>query len=185
MPGFFLPPLCRLRQDRGTGTGRGVGSRGCLRGAAGLRRRNPRIIRGPLTIGIILSLRLTAVLVPACVASACATHEGTYAPDCIAFAGNSIRLDAGRFVWDRLTDQVMVDDAGEKVDPFPQYPLRGRYRVEKDRLIFDSDTGEELPHMYLLGENGRHYLLTAEQFEAWQETGTRPKCPLIRGGDAR
>jgi hypothetical protein len=129
--------------------------------------------------------RLTTLVAFACLASACATHEGTYTPDCIAYAGNRIELGGGRFVWDKFTDQVIVDDAGEKVDPFPEYPVRGRYRIEEHRVIFDSYTGEELPDMYLQSDRNRHYLFTAEEFETWRESGTRPDCPLILGDESQ
>lgn len=129
------------------------------------------------------AFRLFAPLAVACLLPACAAHEGTYAPDCIAYAGDRIELEGGRFVWDKFTDQVMVDDAGRRIDPFPNYPVRGRYRLEDDRVIFDSYTGEELPDMYLRSDGPRSWLLTAEQFERWQETETPPDCPLSLGGE--
>jgi hypothetical protein len=127
--------------------------------------------------------RLLGPLAFACLLSACATYEGTYAPDCIAYAGDRIKLEGGRFVWDKFTDQVMVDGAGRRIDPFPDYPILGRYRLEDERVIFDSYTGEELPDMYLRTDERRSWLLTVEQFERWQETGTPPDCPLILGGE--
>ena len=36
--------------------------------------------------------------------------------------------------------------------------------------------------MYLQQRDGRHYLLTAEQFEAWEETGINAACALVLGG---
>jgi hypothetical protein len=36
--------------------------------------------------------------------------------------------------------------------------------------------------MYLQQRNDRHYLLTAAQFEAWQETRTDAACALVLGG---
>lgn len=125
--------------------------------------------------------RLLAAAAIACLLPACATYEGTYAPDCIAYAGDRIKLDGGRFVWDKFTDQVLVDDAGRRIDPFPEYPVLGRYRIEGERVIFDSYTGEELPDMYLRSDGRRSWLLTAEQFERWHGTDTPPDCPLILG----
>lgn len=123
------------------------------------------------------------LLALACLLPACATHEGTYAPDCIAYAGDRIKLQGGRFVWDKFTDQVMVDGAGRRIDPFPEYPVLGRYRLEDQRVVFESYTGEELPDMYLETDERGSWLLTREQFERWQEAGTAPDCPLMLGNE--
>jgi hypothetical protein len=98
----------------------------------------------------------------------------------MAHSGNSITLDGGRFVWDKFTDQVLVNDAGEVVDQFPEYPLRGRYRVEGDTLHFESYTGEPLPTLHLQREGDKTYLLTDKQLTSWHPPSTRPTCPLIR-----
>jgi hypothetical protein len=57
--------------------------------------------------------------------SACVSHEGTYSPGCIAYVGSNITLSDGQFVWEKFTDEVVVNDDGEIVDQFPGYPLRG------------------------------------------------------------
>jgi hypothetical protein len=105
----------------------------------------------------------------------CASYDGTYSPDCIAHAGDRITLDNGRFVWDKFTDQVLVNDAGEVVDMYPDYPLRGRYRLEGDTVHFESYSGEPLPVMHLQREHEKTYLLTDKQ----RQSTTRPKCPLL------
>lgn len=128
--------------------------------------------------------RLLAPLVVACLLPACASHEGTYAPDCVAYAGDRIRLEDSRFVWDKFTDEIRVDDAGRKIDPFPEYPVRGRYRIDDGRVVFEAESGKELPEMHLRSEGGRSWLLTAAQLAAWEETGASPDCPLILGGDS-
>lgn len=106
----------------------------------------------------------------------CASVDGTYSPDCIAYAGNRITLQNGRFVWDKFTDQVLVNDAGEVVDMYPEYPLRGRYRIEGDAVHFESYTGEPLPVMHLQREDAKTYLLTDKQRDSWHTD--RPRCPL-------
>lgn len=106
----------------------------------------------------------------------CASIDGTYTPGCLSHAGNSITLNGGRFVWDKFTDQVLVNDAGEKVDMYPEYPLRGRYSVEGDTVHFESYTGEPLPVMHLQRESGKTYLLTDKQRDTWLTA--RPRCPL-------
>jgi hypothetical protein len=110
----------------------------------------------------------------------CASYDGTYSPDCLAHAGNRITLDNGRFVWDKFTDQVLVNDAGEVVDQYPEYPLRGRYSLHGETVHFESYTGEPLPPMHLKREDNKTYLLTPKQLESWETPGTRPRCPLTR-----
>ena len=128
--------------------------------------------------------RIAATLALTCLAAGCASIEGSYTPDCIAFSGNDIRLDRGRFVWDKFTDQVLVNDAGEVIDQYPEYPMRGRYRLEGQTIHFDSYTGEPLPSMLLRREGDRTYLLTDSQHEAWLNANQRPRCPLVLGGRA-
>ena len=126
--------------------------------------------------------RIIAASALLCLITGCASIDGVYTPDCIAYSGDNIRLDGGRFVWDKFSDQVLVNDAGEAVDQYPEYPLRGRYRVEDDTIHFDSYTGEPLPSMHLRQEGDRTYLLTQKQYESWLNANDRPRCPLVLGG---
>jgi hypothetical protein len=114
--------------------------------------------------------------------SGCASHEGMYSPACAAFAGSKISLDDGRFVWKRFTDSVVLDDYGDVVNQFPGYPKQGNYRIDGRALVLESGSGEPAVEMHLRSENGHHYLLTAEQFVAWESTGEYAECALILGG---
>ena len=109
----------------------------------------------------------------------CVSHEGTYAPSCIAYAGSNITLTAGEFVWDKFTDEVIVNDDGEVVDQFPGYPLRGTYRINGQIVLMTSGDGEVLERMYLQRRDADSYLYTAEQFEHWKTTGEHAKCALV------
>ena len=120
--------------------------------------------------------RVSGAFFLVCLLAGCASFDGTYAPDCMAHSGDRITLDSGRFVWDKFTDQVLVNDAGEKVDLYPDYPLRGRYSLEGDTVHFESYTGEPLPVMHVQRENDKTYLLTDKQRTSWQTD--RPRCPL-------
>jgi hypothetical protein len=122
--------------------------------------------------------RIAAAVLLSCLLAGCASYDGIYSPDCLAHAGNRITLDNGRFVWDKFTDQVLVNDAGEVVDQYPEYPLRGRYSLEGETVHFESYTGEPLPIMHLQREDNKTYLLTAQQLESWEPPATRPRCPL-------
>ena len=114
----------------------------------------------------------------------CATDAdvaGMYAPSCVAFEGSTIELSGDRFTWDKFTDEVTVDEAGNKVDPFPGFPVRGTYAVDDDVLRLTTDVGELAAELHLVRRPGQVYLLTAGEFEAWQQDGAVPKCALLLG----
>jgi len=118
------------------------------------------------------------------VCSGCATSTdiaGTYAPSCIAFEGDTIELADGRFTWDKFTDEVSVDKAGNEVDPFPGFPVRGTYTVEDDVVSLVTNVGELAAELYLVHRPDQVYLLTKAEFEAWRRDGTVPKCALLLG----
>ncbi len=121
---------------------------------------------------------LIAVLLVGCV-----SHEGTYSPDCIAYAGSNIILNDGQFVWEKFTDAVVVNKDGEIVNQFPGYPMRGRYRIDGQTVYMESGGGEAIDKMYLQRRDNRQYLLTAEQFETWQATGEHAECALMLDGN--
>ncbi len=109
----------------------------------------------------------------------CVSHDGTYAPSCTAFAGSEITLSDGTFVWEKFTDEVVLNDDGEKVDPFPGYPRRGTYRINGQIVRMTTGAGESMENMFLHRHEGSRYLYTAAQFEHWQATGTPADCPLV------
>ena len=116
--------------------------------------------------------------------TACSSIEGRYTPDCTAYAGNRITLEDGRFVWEKFTDTVIVSDAGEVVDQFPDYPMRGRYRVDGQTVYFEPETGDAPAPLHLRQEDERVFLLTKSQNESWLNAGERPRCPLVLGREA-
>lgn len=123
----------------------------------------------------------------ACVAfwiSGCVSYDGTYSPGCVAHAGSKIHLSDGQFVWEKFTDSVVVDDSGNVVNQFPGYPMQGSYRLEGQILHLEASSGKPLANMHLQQHNERNYLLTVEQFEAWEKTGTYAECALVHGGSS-
>ncbi len=112
---------------------------------------------------------------------ACAAHNGVYSPSCIAYSGDRIELDDGGFVWDKFTDQVRVNDAGNVIDRYPEYPVSGRYEIVGTRITFLASTGMALPDRYRVRRNGQIYLLTAEQYATWSQTGDIASCALMLG----
>ena len=107
--------------------------------------------------------------------------SGTYSPSCVAFEGNTIELSDSRFTWDKFTDEVTVDDAGNAVDPFPGFPVRGTYTIEADVVSLTTDVGELAAELHLVRRPGQVYLLTVREFEAWQQDGAVPNCALLLG----
>ena len=130
-----------------------------------------------------MNCRVYSTLVAALFLVACVSHEGTYSPDCIAYAGSNISLGDGQFVWEKFTDEVVVDEDGKIVNQFPGFPMRGSYRIEGQIVYMESAAGDAMEKMYLHTRDNRQYLLTAEQFEAWQKAGKHADCALMLNGD--
>ncbi len=128
--------------------------------------------------------RIISTIVTAALLFGCVSHEGTYSPDCIAYAGSNISLSDGQFVWEKFTDAVVVDDDGQIVNQFPGYPMQGTYHIHGQTLHMESDAGESTEHMYLHRRDNRQYLLTAQQFEAWEKTGEYAGCALMLGANS-
>lgn len=111
----------------------------------------------------------------------CASHQGQYAPDCVAFAGDTVSLEGDNFVWQRFTDQVKVDANGDVIDPFPEYPKRGSYTLDGATVRLTAESGETMENLYLRRIDGSYRLMTAEQNGSWRETGRYDQCVLTRG----
>ena len=129
-----------------------------------------------------MSFRFAITTLIATLLIGCASHDATYSPGCIAYEGSNISLNDGQFVWEKFTDSIAVDDAGNVKDPFPGYPMQGSYRINGQVLSLDAGSGESLANMYLQEYGNRVYLLTAEEFETWERSGTVDKCALVSGG---
>ncbi len=111
----------------------------------------------------------------------CSSYDGLYSPACRAYAGDTIKLNEGEFVWEKFTDEVIVDDEGKVENQFPGYPMQGTYRIAGQMVSFKSASGDVLEIMHLRQCNNRHYLLTKEQFEAYTKTGECAECALALG----
>ena len=111
--------------------------------------------------------------------SGCASHDGTYSPDCAAFEGSNIRLSDGEFVWEKFTDAIKVDDDGNAMNQFPGYPLRGTYRIAGETVHMQVESGAVIEPMYLHADGDRQYLLTAVQWKARKAMGKYSGCALL------
>lgn len=117
------------------------------------------------------------LIVPTLLFAACANHDGFYEPACIAFEGDTIELEDGRFSWHRFTDERTVEN-GTVIQPFPDFPKTGSYRVSAGRLELVTDDNVRLEDWFITERAGRRYLLNAEQHSAFLAGGRLPECAL-------
>lgn len=115
------------------------------------------------------------------VLAGCPAHsiEGEFRPSCMAYAGDSISLHDGEFVWDKFSDQVRVDNDGNRIDQFPDHPVKGTYVVDGQRVTFSSESGVLPQFSYYLEFEQRVYLLTADEMQEWRNSGAVPRCSLV------
>ena len=128
--------------------------------------------------------RLPTVLA-ALMLSGCASHQGTYAPACVAFAGDTVSLDGDTFTWDRFTDEVRVDNDGHVRDAYPDFPKRGTYRIDGRAVYMRTHSGESMDTLFLHRNGDRYSLLTEKEDAAWQKTGQYDRCVLTRDDGER
>ena len=121
--------------------------------------------------------RTTAIILMLLLA-ACANHEGLYEPACIAYEGDRIELRAGRFEWQRFTDQRSVNGDGNIIEPFPNFPKTGKYTLAAGKMTLVTNDGVRLNDWYLVEHVGQYYLLTSEQHDAYRGTEVLPDCAL-------
>jgi hypothetical protein len=102
----------------------------------------------------------------------------TYAPGCMALAGDRIEVNGTRFVWDKFTDALRVDDDGNRIDPFPDYPRKGRVESTGKRLRFVDDGGSLVGEFVGYRIDGERFLLTVDEYDAVQAGARVPDCAL-------
>ena len=98
----------------------------------------------------------------------------------MAHVGSRIHLSDSEFVWEKFTDQVSVDEDGDKIDPFPGYPRRGTYRIDGHSIVLNFDDDEFVETLQVREHQGRYLLLTKLQAEAQDTTGQFDACVLTR-----
>jgi len=125
-----------------------------------------------VTVSRTIPLLLTLSLV------ACASYEGVYEPACIAYEGDRLSLAAGRFEWQRFTDERVVNEAGDVVAPFPGFPKMGTYKVANERLQLTADDNVRLDDWFIVDHAEQRYLLDAKQHNAFLPDSDMPECAL-------
>lgn len=127
-------------------------------------------------------MRLTVVPLLLALAG-CNSLDGRFEPSCIAFAGERIALSNGRFEWQRFTDERRIDENGNVIEPFPDYPKRGDYSVIDGRVEFRTDDGERLEDRYLVERPDGLYLLAPAAYDAFTAGEALPDCALRYADD--
>ncbi len=112
--------------------------------------------------------------------TSCASYEGDYYPNCMATVGDTIKLGGGKFVWDKLTDEVRLNDAGDRIDQFPNFPKRGSYRHSGRVVYLLLESGEVMLELALRRDGGRTYLLMEDQLDAWEKGNRNTHCVLVQ-----
>lgn len=110
-------------------------------------------------------------------------HYGVYLPDCKAFEGDRVELREDGFTWSRFTDQRKIDESGNEVDSFPEFPKSGEYQMKDGHVSFTLDDGEHLDTRYFMESGGKAYLLSQEEDRVFAEGGQMPECALRRIGE--
>lgn len=110
--------------------------------------------------------------------AACSSIDGMYRPACVAFEGETIQLNDGRFVWQRFTDERRIDQNGELIDPFPDFPKEGTYTLQSSVLQFSTNDGSDAYSYYLVQLGSDYYLLKQAENGAYLANGVLPDCAL-------
>ena len=108
----------------------------------------------------------------------CKPVDGTYYPGCVAFEGDKIVLRDGTVVWDRFTDQIILDADGNEMDRFPDYPKTGRYEVDGALLHLNFDSDDFATTLHIHRSDDRVLLLNDDNMAEWERTGEMNACVL-------
>jgi len=127
-----------------------------------------------------MAIRLMIITPLAALLTGCLAIEGTYYPGCVAYAGDKVQLSDGDFVWDKYTDQVIVDADGNVVDQFPDYPKRGTYTIKGREIRMEFAGGQAVETMHVQQHEGNLLLMTDAEVGGWQKSGRFGDCVLTR-----
>lgn len=128
-----------------------------------------------------MSLRmpiLFPVIVGVAALAGCRTEPVVFEPACIAFAGDRITLSGDGFRWERYTDAREINDAGKRIDPFPDFPRSGRIERDGARITLLPDDGAEAAEFFIYRDDAEQFLLPEVDYERAVANGTVPECAL-------
>lgn len=119
-----------------------------------------------------------APLILLLVLAGCRDYEGQYEPSCIAYEGDRVFLVKNRFEWQKFTDQRMIDENGNVVAAFPDYPKTGSYSLDDGRVEFRPNDATLIEDHFLISAGNSYYMLTEEQHQAYLVTNELANCAL-------
>ncbi|MEL7024972.1 MAG: hypothetical protein AAGL69_14655 [Pseudomonadota bacterium] len=102
----------------------------------------------------------------------------TYEPGCVAMAGDRIEVTGARFVWDKFTDVRRIDEDGNEIEAYPDYPKSGRVESSGSQLKFIDDSGNLVGELVGYSDGANRFLLTAAQHDKVQAGADVPACAL-------
>ena len=129
-------------------------------------------------MNVLRSLVLVALLTSVGCRTVDRRLEGSFAPACTAFAGDSMSFREGYYSWNKFTDQRRIGPDGEPVDPFPDFPKVGEFEIDGDAVRLYVEDGSLLGTWHLHDREGQVLLLNQSQQDAWSTDGMYPDCPL-------
>ncbi len=115
----------------------------------------------------------------------CQSTDGRYVPSCVAYEGDTIELRGGKFVWNRFTDEVRLDESGNKIDAFPDFPKTGTYVKSASRIELSVEGDETQQTYYLLSLDNQTYLLSAAEQGRYAFDGVVERCALRKEVDSQ
>ena len=124
-----------------------------------------------------------ARIMPALIAvflCSCTTVDGLYTPSCVAYEGSEIELSADRFTWRRFTDERKLDEHGQPLESFPDFPKTGRYESHGSRIDLIPEDGSPAVRFHVKVESKDTYLLTDAEADGLRSGGEMPECALRR-----
>lgn len=125
-------------------------------------------------------MRISLLIFSLLLITACKDIEGSYAPWCAAFEGETVELRGGEFVWDRFTDALEVGADGKVVDPFPGFPKTGSYSVDGSSVALRIEGAGETRHYTLVSQPGQLFLLNVSQLNRYTSGGGIDECALVQ-----
>ncbi len=127
-----------------------------------------------------MNIRTLIACTATLVLAACASYDGDYSPSCPTFVANVVQLEKGAFTWTRLSDEVVIGDDGQPVNPYPDFPKKGSYEVDAGVVHMTTTEGKKLPPMYFHEAGEQLYLLSEVEHRSLGHTGEPPDCALLR-----
>lgn len=80
---------------------------------------------------------------------------------------------------------MRIDEDGNRVDPYPEYPRKGRVESSGSTLRFVGDDGELIGEFIGYRVDGQRFLLTEQEHSAVRAGESVPDCALVQSASER